>query len=79
MEKIKKENAGLLINVQYLDDGSICGSAEDLHKALAIIEEEDGPLDGLNLNRAKSLLFVPENDSFSHNHLPSEIPVARGF
>ena len=79
VEKVKKKVPGLLINVWYLDDGTLCGSAEDLLKALAIIEEE-GPSRGLNLNRAKSLLFVPKEDDFSHNPFPSEIPVARdGF
>ena len=41
VEKIK-ELPGLLINVWYLDDGALCGSANDLLKALVIIEEE-GP------------------------------------
>ena len=45
VEKIKKEVPGLLIEVWYLDDSTICGSAEHLLKALAISEEE-GPLEG---------------------------------
>ena len=78
MERIK-EVPDLLINVWYLDDGTLCGSATDLLKALAIIERE-GPARGLYLNRGKSLLFIPKEDAFSHNPLPSEIPVAReGF
>ena len=49
---------GLLINAWYLDDGTLCGSATDLHAALTIIEE-DGPTRGLHLNRSKSLLHIP--------------------
>ena len=48
-------------------------------KALAIIKKE-GSSRGLDLNRGKSLLLVPKEDAFSHNLLPSNIPVARkGF
>ena len=32
------------------------------------------------MNKNKSLLFVPEDDTFSQNPLPSDIPIARdGF
>ena len=81
VEKIKLEVPNLLINAWYLDDGSFCGSPEDLVKALSIIEE-DGPARGLFLNRStcKSTLFIPERDDFSSNPLPSDIPVSReGF
>ena len=49
----------LALNAWYLDDGTLMGSPEDLAAALRIIEE-DGPSVGLHLNRAKSLLFIPE-------------------
>ena len=79
VERIKEEVPGLLINVWYLDDGTLCGSADDILKAIAIIEE-DGPSRGLILNKGKSLLFVPTEDIFSHNPFPAEIPIARdGF
>ena len=65
-----------MINVWYLDNGTLCGSAEDLLKAIAIIEE-DGLSRGLSLNKGKSLLFIPAKDAFNHNSFPSENPVAR--
>ena len=79
IEKIKKEVPGLLINAWYLDDGILCGSTDDLSAALAIIEEE-GPRRGLHLNRSKSLLYIPEQSSSSHNLLPHDTPITRrGF
>ena len=71
IEKIKEEVPSLLINVWYLDDGTLCGSANDLRAALAIIEE-DGPARGLHLNRAKSLLHIPVDDPLNHNPLPAD-------
>ena len=62
-----------------MDDGSICGNPDDLLRALKIVEE-DGPARGLNLNRLKSLLHIPEDADVSHNPLPAEIPISRsGF
>ena len=67
------------VNVWYLDDGTLCGSPNDLAKALKIIEA-DGPARGLQLNRAKSLLYIPENADPSCNPLPSDIPItSEGF
>ena len=77
IEKIKEEIPGLLINAWYLDDGTLSASADDLSAALAIIEEE-GPRRGLHLNRSKSLLYIPEQSSSSHNPLPHDIPITRG-
>jgi hypothetical protein len=78
VERIKREVPHLLTNSWYLDDGTLCGSAEDLSSALSIIEEE-GPSKGLHLNHLKSLLFIPKEDN-SSNPLPSDIPVSRdGF
>ena len=79
VERIRREIPGLNINAWYLDDGTLCRSAEDLCAALAIVEE-DGPARGLHLNRGKSLLYIPGDASFDHNPLPSDIPVNRvGF
>ena len=79
VEKIKREVPDLLINVWYLDDGTLCGAAQDLLKALLIIEE-DGPSRGLLLNRSKSLQFIPKDVQDPYNPLPSEIPLTRvGF
>ena len=79
VERIKREVPGLLINAWYLDDGTLCGTADDLKAALEIIEE-DGPSRGLQLNREKSLLYIPEDSASARNPLPPEIPIARsGF
>ena len=78
-ERIDEEVPDLTINAWYLDDGTLCGSPEDLAKALKIIEE-DGPSRGLHLNRAKSLLYVPADADISSNPLPPDIPtVQEGF
>ena len=57
VDRIKREVPNLLINVWYLDDGTLCGSKDNLLHALRIIEE-DGPSRGLHLNRGKCLLFA---------------------
>ena len=79
VECIKSEVPDLTLNAWYLDDGTLMGSPEDLVAALRIIEE-DGPSVGLHLNRAKSLLFIPEEVDASLSPLPSDIPTTRcGF
>ena len=79
VERIKAEVPGLILNSWYLDDGTLMGSAEDLAKALNIIES-DGPAVGLVLNRSKSLLYIPQDDVASASPLPPDIPVTRqGF
>ena len=60
----------------YLDDRTLCGSADDLLSALIIIEQ-DGPPRGLYLNREKFFLHIPEDTSSDYNPLPAEIPIAR--
>ena len=80
MWKKKSEVPGLSINVWYLDDGTLCSSAEDLRKALSIIEEQ-GP------SRARALVeqkLIPavrcKDDALDHNPIPSDIPIVReGF
>ena len=79
VERIKREVPNLRINVWYLDDGTLCGSPDDLLRALEIVEE-DGPSRGLILNRSKSLLFIPQGADASSNPLPPEVPISRsGF
>ena len=79
IERIKEEVPGLKINAWYLDDGTLCGSPNDLLEALKIIEQE-GPTRGLHLNHSKSLLHIPEEADASPNPLPSDIPITReGF
>ena len=72
VQKTKEQVPGLLINTWYLDDGTLCGSTDDLARAFAIIES-DGPSHGLILNKAKSFIFVPPNSSASHPLL-TDIP-----
>ena len=76
--RINHEAPGLLLNSWYLDDGTLCGSLDDLATALAIIESE-GPPRGLILNRSKSLIVAPLNHQVTHPSL-SDIPVCHeGF
>ena len=65
VERIKRKVPNLHINVWYLDDGTLCGSPEDLLRALEIVEE-DGPPRGLSLNRSKSLIFIPQDADASN-------------
>ena len=79
VEKINEQVPGLVINAWYLDDGTLRGSARYLQAALTIIEGE-GPALGLHLNRAKSLLYIPEGASPTTNPLPPDIPTtSEGF
>ena len=79
IERIKREVPDLLLNAWYLDDGTLCGTLDDLQSALAIIEE-DGPPRGLFLNRRKSLLYIPGDAPLRDNPLPLEVPVSKeGF
>ena len=78
VERIIWGVSNLLINVwyMYLDDGTLCGSPEDLVKDFSIIEK-DGLDKGFILKRMKSLLIIPEKNDFSLNPLPSDITVSR--
>ena len=79
VERIKREVPSLLCNAWYLDDGTLCGTPQDLAAAMKIIEEE-GPPRGLHLNRHKSLLYIPPGDDLGNNPLPHDIPVtSSGF
>ena len=77
IERIQAEVPGLLANAWYLDDGTLCGSPDNLAKAFDIVEE-DGP--ALLLNHHKSHLFVPHNSVPLRHLLPSDIPFSsEGF
>ena len=78
VRRIKDEVPGLLINTWFLDDGTLCGSPEDLSKALSIIESE-GPPRGLFLNHAKSLIFAPPDSSMSPALLQNIPTTSEGF
>ena len=43
VENIKREVPNLLCSAWYLDDGTLCGTPQDLNIALRIIEEEGLP------------------------------------
>ena len=75
-ESIRSNVSDLKVNVWYLDDATLCGSPVDLALALQIIER-DGPSYSLQLNRSKSLLYIPESGDVGVNPLPSDSPVAR--
>ena len=74
----------LSVNCWYLDDGTLCGSPDDLCTALDIIVEE-GPSSGLTLNQSKSILVIPRDDSSIDDPHPSLIhfqltsPLLGGF
>ena len=74
IEKVKSEVPGLLANSWYLDEGTLCGSPDDVNLALSII----APTWGLSLNPSKSLFFIPKAPP--HNPLPTDIPTtSEGF
>ena len=54
----------LQINAWYLDDGTLCGSNEEM----LVVIKEDCPPCGLHLNRSKYLLFVSENEFVLQTH-----------
>ena len=60
VECIRAAVLNLTLNMSYLEDGILVGSSRVIAAALNIIES-DGPPVGLNFNRAKSLLFIPED------------------
>ena len=62
IEKIKESVPSLLINVWYLDDGTLCGTEQELAIALSL----EGPPRGLFLNKSKSLIYTPANSSITH-------------
>ena len=75
IERINSELPDLLCNAWYLDDGTLCGTPQDLADALKIIEEE-GPPRGLYVNRSKSLLYIPPGDDQHQNKLPPDVPIS---
>ena len=75
IEKINQQVPRLKLNAWYLDDGTMMGSPEDLAMALHIAEEL-GPTIGLQVNRSKTTLFVPEGANPERNCLPCELPVS---
>jgi len=78
-EAIQRVAPNLLLHAWYLDDGTLCGSPAELHRAWEVIEQL-GPSLGLSLNHKKSQLFVPEGANVSANPFPSDVPVLReGF
>ena len=68
----------------YLDDGTVCGTPQDLNIALKIIEEEGLPRE-LCLNHHKSLPYISLGDdicnkTLPNKTLPSDIPItSSGF
>ena len=62
LEQINLDVSGLLINVWYLDDWTVCGPVSDHCTAHGILEVQ-GPSRGLLLNRKKFLLIIPPDAS----------------
>ena len=69
----------LLLNVWYLDDGVLCGKAEDIKKALELLQNYCAEI-GLELNLAKCKLFGPgisQFTSFVYDSIP-KVPLSEG-
>ena len=60
--KIEAEFPDLDLCVWYLDDGTIIGSVEDVHKVFELIQAE-GPALGLHLNVKKNEIWWPSRAS----------------
>ena len=74
VECIQAEATSLEPNAWFLDEGTLIGPLSDLSSALNIVEN-NGPPQGLHLNRGKSLLYTPRDSP-----LLKDIPVTRhGF
>jgi hypothetical protein len=67
------ESCELLLNVWYLDDGTLIGSPPEVAKALDIIQKHASLL-GLSLNLNKCELFWPKAEALSSPLLPCSIP-----
>ena len=79
VETIKREVPNLLCSAWYLDDGTLCGTPQDLSIALRIIEEEGLPRE-LCLNHHKSLSHISLGNDICNKTLPSDIPItSSGF
>ena len=78
IENIKEEVPSFLINVWHLNDGTLCGTEEELAIALSIIETE-GSSHGLFLNREISLIYTPMNSSIIHPKLHDIPSTSVGF
>ena len=60
--KIEAEFPNLDLCVWYLDDGTIVGCVEDVHKVFELIQRE-GPVLGLHLNVKKNEIWWPSRRS----------------
>ena len=78
VQKIIEQVPHLIINTWYVDDGTLCGSPDDLARTLAIIKS-DSPSRGLYLNKAKSLHFITPGSSAFHCHLHGIPSTSNGF
>ena len=68
--KIEAEFPNLDLCVWYLDDGTIIGSVEDVHKVFELIQKE-GPARGLHLNVKKNEIWWPSRAS--SDPFPAEV------
>ena len=77
VEQLSTTIPSLCLNLWYLNDGMLVGSATNLRQAVDLIELE-GPSRGLSLNKSKCLLSLPPDLNLLVNPLPLEIPVTSG-
>ena len=72
IERIKEEVPSLKINVWYLDDGTLCGTPNDLLKALKIVEEDElgGSISTMQSPSSSSPMMVTVPATLSHQTSP---------
>ena len=69
--RIKEEAPDLDLNVWYLDDGSLEGTAADLQKVIALLQREGAPL-GIHINLTKTVVWSPD-PSFDFDLIPEGV------
>ena len=79
VEHIQAEVTSLELNTWFLDYGTLIGTPSALSLALKIVEN-DGPPQGLHLNRGKSLLYSPREVVIADSPLLKDISIThQGF
>ena len=75
INRILTEVPTLKANMWIMDDGTLCGSRDDLRSVISILEEE-GPGRGLFLNKSKSSIWCGNNFTNVDDPLACGVPKA---
>ena len=80
VEKIKANFPNLLLNVWYLDDGTLVGTKSDVLQVLQLIQSEGPPL-GLHLNASKTVVWSPSIpiETLASEFVGLAAPAGNGF